>query len=198
MGTIPFQITSLAIVYSAVYSDADQRQYQSSESLAFVRGIHRRPVNSPHKWPVTREVFPFDDVIMQWTLKQLRSTAISIVSSPNGPILLTSGVRARISKYIPADRCNHLSMLHALYWLHIWKNRYLIIQETLIVKPYNFFSLCATLCNYLYVRIDALECEHDITIRDTNSLSWAKIWENDSKWQCDVIDGVIITENISI
>ena len=29
-------------------------------SLAFVRG----PVNSPHKWPVTRKMFPFDDIIM--------------------------------------------------------------------------------------------------------------------------------------
>ena len=29
-----------------------------------MRGIHRWPVNSPHKWPVTREMFPFDDVIM--------------------------------------------------------------------------------------------------------------------------------------
>ena len=32
--------------------------------MAFVRGIHRGPVNSPHKWPVTREMFPFDDVTM--------------------------------------------------------------------------------------------------------------------------------------
>ena len=64
MGTIASQITSLTIVYSTVYSDTDQRKYQSSASLAFVRGIHRRPVNSPHKWPVTRKVFPFDDVIM--------------------------------------------------------------------------------------------------------------------------------------
>ena len=64
MGTIASQITSLTIVYSTVYSDADQRKYQSSASLAFVRGIHRRPVNSPHKWPVTRIMFPFDDVIM--------------------------------------------------------------------------------------------------------------------------------------
>ena len=64
MGTIVSQITSLAIVYSAVYSDADQRKHQSSASLAFVRGIHRGPVNSPHKGPVTREMFPFDDVIM--------------------------------------------------------------------------------------------------------------------------------------
>ena len=64
MGAIASQITSLTIVYSIVYSDADQRKHQSSASLAFVRGIHRGPVNYPHKWPVTRKMFPFDDVIM--------------------------------------------------------------------------------------------------------------------------------------
>ena len=64
MSVIASQITSLAIVYSTVYSGADQRKHQSSASLAFVRGIHRGPVNSPHKWPVTRKMFLFDDVIM--------------------------------------------------------------------------------------------------------------------------------------
>ena len=64
MSTIASQITSLTIVYSIVYSDADQRKHQSSASLAFVWGIHRGPVNSPHKWPVTRKMFPFDHVIM--------------------------------------------------------------------------------------------------------------------------------------
>ena len=64
MGAIASQITSFTIVYSIVYSDADPRKHQSSASLAFARGIHRGPVNSPHKWPVTRKMFPFDDVIM--------------------------------------------------------------------------------------------------------------------------------------
>ena len=64
MGSMASQITSLTIVYSAVYSGADQRKHQSSASLTFVRGIHRGPVNSPHKWPVMRKMFPFDDVIM--------------------------------------------------------------------------------------------------------------------------------------
>ena len=64
IGAIASQITSLTIVYSIVYSDADQRKHQSSASLAFVRGIRRGPVNSPHKWSVTRKMFPFDDVIM--------------------------------------------------------------------------------------------------------------------------------------
>ena len=43
------QITSLGIVYSTVYSGVNQRKHQSSASLAFVRRIHRGPVNSPHK-----------------------------------------------------------------------------------------------------------------------------------------------------
>ena len=64
MGSIASQITSLTIVYSTVYSGADQRKHQSSASLAFVWGIHRGPVSSPHKWPVTPKMFPFDDVIM--------------------------------------------------------------------------------------------------------------------------------------
>ena len=65
MGSIASQITSLTIVYSTAYSDADQRKHQSSASLAFVRGIYRGPVNFPHKWPVTRKMFPFDEVIMR-------------------------------------------------------------------------------------------------------------------------------------
>ena len=71
MGAIASQITSLAIIYSTVYSSADPRKHQSSASLAFVRGIHRRPVNSPHKWPVTRKMTPFDDVIMGWEMPGL-------------------------------------------------------------------------------------------------------------------------------
>ena len=64
MTMLASQITSLTVVYSIVYSDVNQRKHQSSASLAFVREIHRRPVNFPHKWPVTRKMFPFDDVII--------------------------------------------------------------------------------------------------------------------------------------
>ena len=45
MGARASQITSLTIIYSTIHSDANQRKYQSSASLAFVRGIHRWPVN---------------------------------------------------------------------------------------------------------------------------------------------------------
>ena len=64
MGAIASQITSLTIAYSNFYSDADKKKHQSSASLAFVRGIHRGPLNFPHKWLVTPKMFPFDDVIM--------------------------------------------------------------------------------------------------------------------------------------
>ena len=61
---LAFRIASFTIVYLTVSSGADQRKHQSSASLDFVQGIHRGPVNSPRKWPVTRKMFPFDDVIM--------------------------------------------------------------------------------------------------------------------------------------
>ena len=64
MSAMASQITSLTIVYSTFHSSADQRKHQSSASLAFMRGIHRWAVNSPHKGPVTEKMFPFDDVIM--------------------------------------------------------------------------------------------------------------------------------------
>ena len=47
-------------------------------ALAFVMGIHRWPVNSPHKGPVTRKMFPFDDVIISeviWHSRENNFTA---------------------------------------------------------------------------------------------------------------------------
>ena len=71
-GTKASQFTSLTIVYWTAYSDADERKHQSPASLAFVRGIHWGPVNSRHKWPATRKIFPFDGVIMCKKLALLR------------------------------------------------------------------------------------------------------------------------------
>ena len=65
MSAAASQITGVSIVCSPVCSGAPQSRHQSSASLVFVRGIHRSPVNSPHKGPVTRKMVPFDDVIMK-------------------------------------------------------------------------------------------------------------------------------------
>ena len=71
-------IASLTIVYSSVYSGSNQRKHQSSASLAFVWGIHRSPVNSPHKGSVTRKILPFDDVIMlYWNRTQVAVVCIN-------------------------------------------------------------------------------------------------------------------------
>ena len=78
MGAMASQITSLTLVYSIVYSGRDERKHQSTASLVFVRGIHRWPVNSPHKGQVTRKMFPFYDVIM---------TIGSVDWSPNGSVM---------------------------------------------------------------------------------------------------------------
>ena len=71
------------------YSCGDKRKHQSSASLAFVWGIHRSPVNSPHKWPVRRKMFPFDDVIMfdsilLWFGTSLFSHNFRVASFPLG------------------------------------------------------------------------------------------------------------------
>ena len=85
MSAMASQITSHTIVYSIVYWGADQRKHQSSASLAFVWGIHRSPVNSPHKWPVMRKMFPFDDIITTFDLSSVRSrqTYNTLHNNPN-------------------------------------------------------------------------------------------------------------------
>ena len=76
MSAMASQITSLMIVSSTVYSDADQRKHQSSASLAFLGGIHLSPVNSPHKRPVMREMLPYDDAIMTYITADKKSVIV--------------------------------------------------------------------------------------------------------------------------
>ena len=81
MGAMASQITSFTIDYSTFYSSTNQRNHQSPASLAFVRGIHRWPVNSPHKGPVTRKMFPFDDVIMVVSYSPVTPVCDSVVAA---------------------------------------------------------------------------------------------------------------------
>ena len=98
MTTLASQITSLAVVYSTVYSDADERKHQSSASLAFVLGIHRGPVNSPHKWPVTRKMFPFDDVVMgMWKSPAKAAKSWNHIMTRNTPSI--QSIVSRVPNY---------------------------------------------------------------------------------------------------
>ena len=134
MGVIASHITSLTIVYSTVYSYADQRKHQSSASLAFVQGIHRGPVNSPHKWPVTQKMFPFDDVIMKrwyvWELDRhwfrwwLVACLTQNIVQPNVDLsqhyndVIGSQITGYSTVYSIADVKENIKALH--YWTFWW------------------------------------------------------------------------------
>ena len=95
MTMLASQITSLMVVYSIVYLGVNQRKHQSSASLALVREIHRGPVNFPHKWPVTRKMFPLDDVIMERgrTIYVCRHTKNHTPSPASATLKVTLNVR---------------------------------------------------------------------------------------------------------
>ena len=80
MGAIPSQINSLTIVYSNVYSGADKKKHQRSASLAICEGNSPGTGEIPHKGPVMRKMFPFDDVIMKYAL--LRTTTSALLQIP--------------------------------------------------------------------------------------------------------------------
>ena len=86
MSAMASQFSGVSIVCSAVCSGTDQRKHQSSASLPFVRGTALCEVDSSHKGPVTRKMFPFDDVIMRISHvdKNIeRHTAHTISPRPN-------------------------------------------------------------------------------------------------------------------
>ena len=106
------QITSVSIVCSTVPSDTYQRKHQRSASLAFVRAIHRWPVNSPHQRPVTRKMHPFDDVIMEWWNVPYTVPVIgmeSIVTRTRLHYIRYNLVPGICSRYKPAAMEKHMS-----------------------------------------------------------------------------------------
>ena len=123
MGAMASQITSLTIVYSTVYLGADQRKYQSSASLAFVRGIHRWPVNSPHKWPVTWKCFHL--MMSSWSVefsvflssiwRVVLNTVLTLVKWTRLYILITA---LYIYFVLPCGVINYWLMLSVLHVQH--------------------------------------------------------------------------------
>ena len=142
MGAMASQSTSLTIVYSSVYSGADQIKHQSSASLARKRGIHRWPVISPHKWPVTPKMVPFDDVIMNIP-----------------PVRLISNCKARIiptavgSIHNPhQNNCQHGFL--------IWIRFAILASLTEAVVVPNLAWMCIKLHNF-QINIKSFELEID-------------------------------------
>ena len=122
MGLIASQIISLTVVFSTFYSDADQRKHQNSASLAFVRAIRRGPVNSPHRWPVTRKMFPFDDAIMVWVGLHTSSFTQIIQGyfSTNGTIISSHQYQLTHCDFVTPYRDIDLGQHRLMKWLAAW------------------------------------------------------------------------------
>ena len=80
MSTMACQNTVSRLFTQSFIQGADQRKHPSFVSLAFVRGIRWWVVNSLHKGPVTRKMFPFNDIIMAWTFLNLNPGPMNYVS----------------------------------------------------------------------------------------------------------------------
>ena len=115
MRAMASQITSLTIVYSTVYPCADQRKHQSSASLAFVWGIHRWPVNSPHKGPVPQKMFPLDDVFMNGLC---HLTIDGLVQERHNSSALAGNCRLR---WCRMEMCNENVLLHRVHDAPLYK-----------------------------------------------------------------------------
>ena len=134
MSTMVSQITDVPLFCSTV-GQAQIKKHQRSASLAFVRGIHWWPVNSPHKRPVTRKMFPFDDVIMgapywwKYTCYQLMPCFQSCPTGPHWwPLtlvqLMVGVVRQQLlpgplsTTLLDAKWCHYRPMCHIGFMTH--------------------------------------------------------------------------------
>ena len=120
MGAMASRITGVSTVWSTVCSGTDQRKHQSPASLAFVRGIHRSLVDSPHKGPVTWNMFPFDDVIMvcpkgsKWIVWGSRNIVECLTKCRDYLWLLM--IITRTHGNMISLRCSGLMLIHACHY----------------------------------------------------------------------------------
>ena len=126
------QITSLAIVHSTAYLGVDQRKHQSSASLAFVWGINRWPVNSPYSGPMTRKMFPFDDVIMVSIRKKDFKTH-TVSQSMRLGVFCCGWILRDHTVYAPSQWETALQCNAVFHWLGTWTEWSL---DTVQFQPY--------------------------------------------------------------
>ena len=119
MSAVASQISDVSIVCSTVCSGADHKEkHQSSASLAFVRGIHRWPLDSPHKGPVTRKMLPFDDVTMfEHTAMFFRPPLNSRIKQLQWPTISLYNKQVLTHRHWVTHICvRRLALLHWFRW----------------------------------------------------------------------------------
>ena len=144
------------IVCSIVYSGVDHRKHQSSVSLRFMRGIHRWPVNSTHKGPVTRKMLLLDDVIMKKDLIPIDgklSAGIVIAKTIYNYLFPWNYNSAR---RFPSTKCQ-LGRVKSfsLAWISFWTNR---------VAKWDSLKL-------IWIRMSSKQWSLFNSLRDDNSLA---------------------------
>ena len=112
-------VSNHQIVCSTVFSCVDELMHQSSVSLAFVRGIHRGPVNSPHKWLVMRRMF---HLMTSSCETQLQTILVGNVSTIQGRSIKTSSIQwEKKPKWTQRPYKQNLYRLPLLlYWCSHW------------------------------------------------------------------------------
>ena len=116
MSVMVSQITSVLVVYFRLKKTSKFR------SLTFVWRIHRWPVNSPLKGPVTRKVFIFDDVIMlDYILRMRRNSPILQIWINLGDIVhICPGHWLRRNYFCPANTMCIFLLSGFLRWCRIY------------------------------------------------------------------------------
>ena len=134
-----------------VSSGTDQRKHQNSTSLAFVRGIHWWPVNSPHKGPVMRKMFPLDDVIMHTQIFR-NLCCITSISAVNHDfdiehrawqvywhkLLLVMGADIVNVISLLSGSCKLMCNIHITVYLHAYP---LIYAYVILLKLYPLLTI---------------------------------------------------------
>ena len=171
MGAIASQITSVTIVYSTVYSSADQRKHQCSASLAFVRGFHRWPVNSPHKWPVTLKMFPFDDVIMG-----KGALAWDMYLSPHISRSFRDNSGPRLTYWL--NRHYFSGCLRDIFLCLKWNDFERWLQNAYVLRHNHFYWQFGRQVKYTQILITFWVCSQRAIISRFKSL-----WPSDTIWR---------------
>ena len=91
MDAVASQITSVAIVFSTVYSAAEQRKHQSSASLAIVRGIQDKGYHSLNPLANVMVILPQNSLTFKETGSFLVKTHIYVSFASPQPQLFSRG-----------------------------------------------------------------------------------------------------------
>ena len=163
MSAMASQITSLTIVYSTVYSGADQRKHQSSASPAFARRIPRWPVNSPQKGPVTRKMCPFNDIIIDQvqSVREGQTRALAFTALINLPAKKNLDFNAFV-RYLAENLMKE--MPHKISWSYIERDvLHLGIKCDLRTCEIIFANVLMTwvfLCQNIFPKATKSQCYH--------------------------------------